>query len=72
MMAFCCLYPALGLIAADGLVIPATTVDCERGFSAVGHIKTKLRARLTELSLENLLFIACEDPGIGNFNFFPE
>ena len=61
--------PALSLVAAIGLVIPATTVDRERRFSAVGRIKTKLRTRLTESSLENLLFIVCEGPGIGNFNF---
>ena len=66
------LYPALSLVAAVGLVIPATTVDCDRGFSAVGRIKTKLRTQLTGLSLENILFIVCEGPqtpGIGNFNF---
>ena len=62
-------YPALRLVAAIGLVIPATTVDRERGFSAVGRIKTKLRTQLTESSLENLLFIVCEGPSIGHFNF---
>ena len=51
------LYPALSLVAAIGLIILATAVDCEWGFSAVGRIKTKLRTWLTELSLENLLFI---------------
>ena len=61
------LYPTLSLVAAIGLVIPMTTVNCERGFSAVGRIKSKLRTRLTESSLENLLFIVCDDPGIGNF-----
>ena len=63
------LYPALSLVAAIGVVIPATTVDCQQGFSAVGRIKTKLRTRLTESSLEDLLLIVCEGPGIGNFNF---
>ena len=43
------LYLALSLVPAIGLVIPATTVDCERGFSAVGRIKTKLRMRLRRL-----------------------
>ena len=62
------LYPALSLVAAIGLVIPATAVDC-RGFSAVGRIETKLIPRLTESSLENLLFIFFKGPGIGNFNF---
>ena len=66
---FSYLYPALSLVAALGLVITVTTVDCERGFSAVGRIKTKLRTWLTESSLENLFFIVCEGPGIGNFNF---
>ena len=63
------LYPALSLVAAIGLVIPVTTDDWEREFSAVSHIKTKLRTWLTESSLENLLFIVCEGSGIGNFNF---
>ena len=43
------LYSALSLVAAIGPVIPATTVDCERGFSAVGRIKTKRRTRLSRL-----------------------
>ena len=60
------LYPAFSLVAAISLVSPATTVDCELGFSSVGHIKTK---QLTESSLENLLFNVCEGLDIGNFNF---
>ena len=39
-------------------VLPATSVDCERGFSNVSRIKTNLRNRLMELHLESLLRIS--------------
>lgn len=39
-------------------VIPASSVDCERGFSALNLIKTNLRSRLRGEHLESLLRIS--------------
>ena len=46
-----------------------STVDCERGFSAVGRIKTKLRNSLAEYSLNHLMFISVEGPPFKEFDF---
>ena len=40
-------------------VVPMHSADCERGFSALGRVKTKLRSRLTNKSL---LIINLEGP----------
>ena len=63
------LYPNLAALASVALVLPMSTVDCERGFSALGRIKTKLRNRLLEATLNQLLFVAVEGPPLAEFNF---
>lgn len=42
-------------------MIPASSVDCERGFSAFNLIKTNLRAKLKGEHLESLLRISAMD-----------
>jgi hAT family C-terminal dimerisation region len=39
-------------------VLPATSVDCERGFSNLNRIKTDLRSKLQTLHLESLMRIS--------------
>ena len=39
-------------------MIPVSSVDCERGFSALNLIKTNLRAKLKGQHLESLLRIS--------------
>lgn len=41
-------------------MIPATQVKCERNFSKMKLIKTRLRANLTDKSMENLMLISSE------------
>jgi uncharacterized protein YsxB (DUF464 family) len=62
------IYPQLGIIASSLLVIPMHSADCERGFSALGRIRTKIRSRLTNKSLNSLLTISVEGPDIKDFN----
>ena len=50
-------YPNLAILAQIVLVFPASSVDCERGFSTQNHIKTKSRNRLGALHLDMLLRI---------------
>ena len=38
-------------------VLPATSVDCERGFSNLSHIKIDNRSRLCGVHLESLIRI---------------
>ena len=67
--AFQQLYPNLCILAAVGLVLPLSTVDCERGFSDLKLIKTPLRNRLCVSTLESLLWIAIEGPPLTQFDF---
>ena len=56
------LFPNLYKLAAICLSIPVSTVSAERSFSQMKLIKDRLRSRLTELSLSNLMKIAIESP----------
>ena len=50
-------YPNLVKLATVVLIIPVTSVECERGFSCQNRIKTKFRARLQNPTLNNLMQI---------------
>ena len=56
------MFPNLTKLAAIGLVLPMSTVDCERGFSALSRIKTDLRNRLSSTILKNLMTVTVEAP----------
>ena len=71
MVASCLLQKNLGKISCSLLVIPMHSADCERGFSTLGRIKTKLRSRLTNSSLNSLLMISMEGPPIQKFDVEP-
>ena len=62
-------FPNLAHIASSLLVIPVHSADCERGFSAMGRIKTKLRSRLCNQSVNSLMFISIEGPDLFDFDF---
>ncbi|XP_070538059.1 zinc finger protein 862-like [Ptychodera flava] len=61
--------PSLHRLASIALTLPLSTADCERGFSAIGRIKTKLRNRLSEKILQCLTFISVEGPDLNHFDF---
>ncbi len=65
------LYPNLTKISACLLIIPLHSADCERGFSTLGRVKTNLRSRLTNKSLNSLLMISLNGPDIKEFEFHP-
>ncbi len=64
-------YPLLATLAARLLVVPASTADCERGFSAVSRIKTSSRNRLATENLDYLMLIDIEGEDIKAFDFQP-
>ena len=53
------MFPNLTKLAAVGLILPMSTVDCERGFCTLSRIKTDLRNRLNNKS-NNLLLLSIE------------
>ena len=58
------LLPLVDLI----LSLPSTSADCERGFSAMKHIKTEHRASLLPSALDDLLMVYLNSPPIEDFN----
>lgn len=63
------LFPNMFKLALIGLLIPASTADCERGFSALKRIKTPLRNRLSNKIINRLLFIAIEGKAMEEYDF---
>ena len=63
------IFPNLHKLAVIALVIPMSSADCERGFSALKRIKTKLRNRLSNRILNHLLTISIEGPKLEEFDF---
>ncbi|XP_078702604.1 zinc finger protein 862-like [Branchiostoma floridae x Branchiostoma belcheri] len=61
--------PNLAKLAAAMAVLPVSTADCERGFSTMKRVKTPLRNRLKEETLNSLLMISVEGPPAEEFNF---
>jgi hypothetical protein len=51
-------YPNLIKLANLALIVPVTSVECERGFSCQNRIKTKFRARLKNPTLDRLMRLA--------------
>ena len=56
----------LGLIDLI-LTIPASTAECERGFSGMKRVKSDWRARLNTSTLSDLLLVLLEGPSIDDF-----
>ncbi|XP_077869109.1 zinc finger protein 862-like [Saccoglossus kowalevskii] len=61
--------PTLHQLASIALTLPISTADCERGFSVVGRVKTKLRNRLSQKILRCLLYLSAEGPATQEFNY---
>lgn len=62
-------YPNIASLVAIGLVIPATSVDCERGISRYNAIKTDGRSVLSVHNADTLTLLAVEAKPINSFNF---
>ena len=57
------------ILGSIGLLLPMSTVDCECGFSALTHVKTDLRNRLSNNILNSLLTISIEGPPSSKFPY---
>jgi len=55
-------FPSLAKLAAILLVLPVTTATVERTFSSMKLIKTRLRNRMGDATLEHAMHICIEGP----------
>ena len=61
------IFPNISTLAKICRVIPVQTADVERTFSQLKLIKTRVRNRMNEKTLDALLRIAIEGPSISEF-----
>ena len=63
------MFPNLTKLAAIGLLLLMSSVDCERGFSTLSRVKSDLRNRLANKTLNHLLMMAIEGPSPSYFPY---
>ena len=63
------MYPNLAILASICLVLLVSTVDCERGFSTMKRIKTRLRSVMKTQTLDCLMRISIEGPELESYDF---
>jgi hypothetical protein len=61
--------PNFSKIATTALVLAASSADCERGFSHMRLVKTYMRNRMSDSTLDALLLLAIEGPPRQDFPF---
>ena len=66
------LFPTVSKLLVHALVLPMTTTDCERCFSAMNRTKTDYRNRMHTASLDSLLRVKIEGPSLQYCNFREE
>ena len=62
------LYLRMRLLASVLMVIPVSTADSERSFSTLKRVKTSLRSRMTNKTLNALLTISIDGPSVSDFD----
>ncbi|XP_057711367.1 zinc finger protein 862-like [Corythoichthys intestinalis] len=63
------IYPLLSHLAGVALVIPVSSVNCERDFSTMNRVKSDLRNRLQGEHLAACLRVSINGPSPEAFNF---
>jgi hypothetical protein len=63
------LYPNFAKLVRTLLVIPFSTVECERGFSQFNLIKTRLRNRLTPINMDVLMRLSNDEKTLDETDF---
>ena len=63
------MFPEMAKLISIILTLPVSSVPCERGFSSVNRIKTRLQNHLLVENLDVLLRISIEGPPIEEFDF---
>ena len=63
------MYPCLSKLACVALILPISTAECERSFSAMKRVKTELCNRLITTTLDHLLCISMSGPDLKDYDF---
>jgi len=61
--------PGILALALIALVIPLTTAACERGFSTLKRIKTRLRSLLAQETLDHCIRVSEEAPDLSDYDW---
>ena len=62
------IFPSFKSLANVALVLPMSSVPCERGFSTQNRIKTARRSRLTDDHVNTLMLISIHGPPLADFD----
>ena len=62
-------FPTISMLLKLIIVLPMSSVPCERGFSAHNRIRAKLRQQLVQKTVKSLMFISVNGPDPENFDF---
>ena len=62
-------YPNFIKLAQVCLTLPISTADCERAFSTMRRIKTRLRSEMNNTTLNHCMRISIESPKLQDFDF---
>ena len=62
-------YPNAKLLAQIGLLLPIATADCERAFSTMRRVKSRLRSEMSNSTLNHCMRISIEGPLMEEFDF---
>lgn len=62
------IFPEFATLASIAMILPVSSVPCERGFSCQNQIKTKGRNKLKEVCVNRLMTIRLEGPTLENFS----
>lgn len=60
-------FPEFAKLAKIASVLPISSADAERGFSAMKRIKTSSRNRISEVKLKQLMMISLQGPELSKF-----
>ncbi|XP_062332851.1 zinc finger protein 862-like [Osmerus eperlanus] len=66
---WCEIYPSLSKLAAIALMMPISSVNCERDFSTMNRVKTDLRNRLQGEHLAACMLLSINGPPLSQFPY---
>lgn len=62
-------HPNIAILAQVCITLPITTCDCERAFSTMRRVKSRLRSEMKNSTLNDCMRVSIEGPDMEDFNF---
>ena len=62
-------YPNFAVLSRICLTLPISTADCERAFSTMRRIKSRLRSQMNNDTLNDCMKISIDGPALQEFDF---